>query len=332
MKIHMKLHLPAITLALLPFTFTGTWSQSVSPHKPDILPKYSHIVMVIEENKGYSQVIGNKDAPYINDVLVKQGANLTKMFADEHNSEGNYMWIFSGSNQNVGFNDVIPTRENNPAYPFTAPNLGEELITAGYTFKGYSEDLPRIGDTISISGDYARKHVPWISFANVPDGSTEASSSNLQFKQFPKDFNKLPTVSIVIPNLIDDMHSGKPSRRVKDGDEWLRKNIDAYYRWAKTHNSLLIITFDENNDAIHYQGLTDPASKQHDIRNRIPTIIAGAHVRHGNFSEGAGVTHVNLLRTIEAIYGLPKAGRQQVNASRYGIKNDFIIRDIFSDN
>jgi phosphatidylinositol-3-phosphatase len=326
----LKRSLPAITLVLLSFTFPARSPQRTPPHKSQMLPKYSHIVMVIEENKGYSQVIGNKDAPYINGVLVKQGANLTRMFADEHNSEGNYMWIFSGSNQNVGFNDVIPTTENSPNYPFTALNLGEELIDAGYTFKGYSEDLPRIGDTIPTSGLYARKHVPWISFANVPNGSTEATSSNLQFSQFPNDFNNLPTVSIVIPNLVDDMHNGKPSQRVKAGDEWLKKNIDAYYRWAKTHNSLLIVTFDENNDATHYQGLTDPASKQRDIRNRIPTIIAGAHVNHGSFSEGAGVTHVNLLRTIEAIYGLPKAGRQQVNALKYGIEDDFVIKDIFS--
>ncbi len=304
-------------------------SARTSHRKSVSLPKYDHIVIVIEENKGYPQVIGNKDAPFINDVLVKEGANLTQMFADEHNSEGNYMWIFSGSNQGVGYSDVIPTRENNPNYPFKSANLGEELIKAGYTFKGYSESLPEIGDTVSSTGEYARKHVPWISFANVPDGKTEETSSNLQFKQFPRDFNRLPTVSIVIPNLIDDMHSGKPSLRVKDGDEWLRQNLDGYYQWAKTHNSLLIITFDENNDAIHYKGLTNPASKQHDIRNRIPTIIAGAHIKHGNYPEALGVTHVNLLRTIEAIYNLPKAGHQQKNALKYGIRDSYIITDIF---
>ncbi len=317
-------------IAVLSLGFAVKSPQRGSIQKSKALPKYDHIVVVIEENKGFSEVIGNKDAPFINNVLVKEGANLTQMFADEHNSEGNYMWIFSGSNQNVGYSDVIPTAENNPNYPFKSANLGEELIKAGYTFKGYSESLPRIGDKVNVAGNYARKHVPWISFANVPNGKTEAASTNLQFKQFPANFNNLPTVSIVIPNLINDMHSGKPSLRVKNGDEWLKKNMDSYYQWAKTHNSLLIITFDENNDAIHYKGLTDPASKQHDIRNRIPTVIAGAHIKHGNYPEGKGVTHVNLLRTIEAIYGLPKAGHQQVNALRFGITDDYIIRDIFT--
>lgn len=325
----MKKFLPVFFIALLSFAFTPS-PLKINPPKNSVnFPKYDHIVIVIEENKDYAQIVGNKNAPYINHVLVKEGANLTHMYAEEHFSEGNYFWLFSGSNQNVGFYDGTPDFKNNPDYPFKAGNLGEQLIKNGYTFKGYSESLPAIGDTVSKTSKYARKHVPWISFANVPDGKTAGTSSNLQFRQFPSDFNRLPTLSIVIPNLIDDMHSGKPELRVKDGDKWLRAKLNKYYQWAKKHNSLLIITFDENNDESHYSGLTDPASKNHDIRNRIPTIIAGAHIKHGNFAEGKGVTHVNLLRTIEAIYDLPFVGHQQKNALRFGISNNYVIKDIF---
>lgn len=322
--------MPILLVAVISIGFSGNRSARMWDRYPAYLPKYSHIVLVIEENKYYSRVIGNKNAPYINNVLVKQGANLTRMFAEEHNSEGNYFWIFAGSNQDVGYRDVTPTVKNNPKYPFETSNLGEQLIKARYTFKGYAESLPSIGDTVSWAHDYARKHVPWISFGILPGGNTEATSCNLQFRQFPKDYNKLPTVSIVIPNLIDDMHSGKRSLRVRDGDEWLQKNIGKYYEWAKTHNSLLIVTWDENSDWSHFNGLTNPASTQRDIRNRIPTIIAGAHIRHGNYPEGKGVTHVNLLRTIEAIYGLPKAGQQQEYALRDGIKDNYVLSDIFT--
>ncbi len=252
------------------------------------------------------------------------------MFAEEHSSEGNYFWLFSGSNQNVGFHDGTPTSLNNPGYPFQSSNLGEQLIKAGCTFKGYSESLPEIGDTVSKANKYARKHVPWISFGNIPKGNREETSTNLQFEQFPADFSKLPTVGIVIPNLIDDMHSGDRSARVKNGDTWLRKNLDKYYQWAKTHNSLLIITFDENDNKSHYSGLTDPASDEQSVKNMIPTILAGAHIKHGDYPEGIGVTHVNLLRTMEAIYGLPKAGSQQMNALKYGIQDTKIIKDIFT--
>ena len=97
------------------------------------LPVYDHVVIVVEENKDYEQIIGNKNASYINDVLRKEGASLTKCYAEEHHSEGNYFWLFSGSNQHVGFTDKIPSRD------LTTGNLGEGLIHAGRSFKGYSE-------------------------------------------------------------------------------------------------------------------------------------------------------------------------------------------------
>src|SRR6266576_566229 len=119
------------------------------------LPVYDHVLIVVEENRDYEQIIGNKKASYINDVLRKEGASLTKCYAEEHHSEGNYFWLFSGSNQHVGFTDNIPSRD------LTTGNLGEGLIHAGRSFKGYSEDLPEIGSLVGEKGLYARKHVPW---------------------------------------------------------------------------------------------------------------------------------------------------------------------------
>lgn len=303
--------------------------QSKSGKKSHKLHVYDHIVIVIEENKDYDQIIGTDAAPYINNVLKKEGADLTQMYAEEHASEGNYFWLVSGSDQNVGPDDVIPNSGNSKHYPFKAGNLMQQLIKKGYTFKGYSEGLPEIGDTVSKSGHYARKHVPWISFGNIPNGSTEETSVNLQFTQFPSDYSKLPTVSFVIPNQIHDMHDAKPPVSVTDGDTWLKENLDSYYQWAKSHNSLLIITFDENDDKSHYRGVTDPASTDSDIKNRIPTIIAGDRIKPGDYPEGKGVTHVNILRTIEAMYGLNKSGKQQVNAAKFGITNYYVIKDIF---
>jgi hypothetical protein len=298
---------------------------------PADLPVYDHVVIVVEENKYVDQIVGSDAAPYLNGVLMAEGATLTRMFAEEHNSEGNYFWLFSGSNQGVGFHDLIPNPDNVPRYPFTSYNLGAALLRKGLSFRGYSEDLPHVGDSVSWSGHYARKHVPWISFANLPAGSSPDSSSNLQFQQFPKDFNRLPTVAIVIPNLIHDMHD--PPRdiavSVRAGDDWLRQNIGSYYEWAKNHNSLLIVTFDENADSTGYVGLTDPASRDRDIRNRIPTILAGAWVNHGSFPEGEGVTHVNLLRTLEAMYDLEPSGDQQPFAVRAGISGATRLTDVF---
>lgn len=298
---------------------------------PEHLPVYDHIVIVVEENKDYEQIIGNDAAPYINDVLKSEGANFTQAYAEEHLSQGNYFWLFSGSNQEVGFLDEIPDASNNENYPFTTLNLGQQLIAKGYSFKGYSEDLPAIGSTVNDTAVYARKHVPWISFANVPNGDTVDTSSNLRFADFPSDFRQLPTVAFVIPNLHHDMHSGKNTQRVANGDAWLKQNLDAYYRWAKNNNSLLILTFDEDSGLAGLIGLTDPGDTANPgRRNRIATIFAGAHIKPGNYTEQRGINHITILRTLEAMYGLQKSGHQQIFAEHYGIGDDFIITDIFT--
>lgn len=328
----------------------------------DTLPVYDHIVIIVEENKDYSEVVNGDLAPYINNVLRAEGANFTNMFGEEHHSQGNYFWLFSGDNQNVGFSDVVPNEKNNKNYPFTTPNLATQLLDIGYSFCGYAESLPYIGcDTVGTVffvknhngkiesfGLYGRKHVPWISFSNIPD------SLNKRFLDFPKDsadFKNLPTVSFVIPNLNNDMHNGPDSISIPIGDTWLKTNLDTYYQWAKNNNSLLIITFDENDDFRKIKGLTDP-DKSHicpdsilsnqknmtaiskdtlatDYENKVVTIFAGAHIKHGYYAEGKGITHVNILRTLEAMYGLPKAGAQQINAANYGILDDYIITDVF---
>ena len=288
---------------------------------PDSLPVYSHIVIVVEENKDYDEIVGNEGAPYIN-MLRSEGANFTQMFAEEHKSEGNYFWLFSGSNQKVGFTDETPKGM------IAAPNLGSELIARGLSFRGYSEDLPEVGSMVPRKNLYARKHVPWISFSNIPQGSDPDSSTNLQYLQFPSDFSKLPTVAFVIPNLINDMHNDPDN--VKNGDAWLRKNIDAYYQWAKTHNSILIVTFDENEDTNGMADPTDPSSAAKVMQNRIATIVAGARIRPGDYPEGKGINHVTILRTIEAMYGLGHAGSQQKEAAEYGIGDDKVITDIFA--
>ena len=298
-------------------------SASVPIAWPSNLPVYDHIVIVIEENKDYRQIINDPAAPYINGTLRTQGASFTRMYAEEHHSLGNYFWLFSGSNHNVGFIDKLPRK------CLESSSLGEQLIRTGLSFKGYSEDLPAIGFNGATNGNYARKHVPWISFCKIPNGKTVADSSNLRFEDFPTDYRLLPTVSFVIPNLINDMHNGAAPFSIAAGDLWLRKHLDGYYQWAKQHNSLLIVTFDESGDNPLLGGLTNPADSNQDKRNQIVTIFAGARIKPGEYAEGKGITHVNILRTIEAMYKLNKSGAQPQLALKAGIADDFVISDIF---
>ena len=171
----------------------------------------------------------------------------------------------------------------------------------------------------------------------LPNGTTVETSSDLRFEDFPSDFSKLPTVAFVIPNLHDDMHNCNPPGSVNTGDKWLRNHLDSYYQWAKKNNSLLILTFDENDDKVGYMGLTNPSFAptkpdkcSRDVQNRTLTLFAGAHIKHGDYPEEKGIDHVTILRTLEAMFGLPKSGAQQPNAAgAAGITDDAIVTDVF---
>ncbi|MFI6085695.1 alkaline phosphatase family protein [Streptomyces sp. NPDC051217] len=245
------------------------------------VPTPDHTIVVVMENHSYSQIIGSSSAPYINS-LKSGGAVLTESYAITHPSQPNYFALFSGSTQGITNDSCYK-----PGFS-SAPNLATELTAAGKTWASYNETLPSRGSTTCSSGKYARKHNPWFGFKNVP------RSSAYTFKQFPTDYNKLPTVSFVTPNLCNDMHDCS----VRTGDTWLKKNLGAYATWAKTHNSLLVVTFDEDN--LH-------------SGNRIPTVLYGQPVTAGS-SSATKYTHYNLLRTIEDMYGTAHAG-QAANAT-----------------
>jgi hypothetical protein len=79
---------------------TSTW--------PPTLPWYAHIVIVVEENKDFEEIFGGKfDAPYINQLAKEVPASVH--VRQEHPSQGNYFWLFSGSNQNIGSSDQPPS-------------------------------------------------------------------------------------------------------------------------------------------------------------------------------------------------------------------------------
>jgi hypothetical protein len=236
------------------------------------LPLPSHVVVVVEENHAYSQIIGSSEAPYINS-LAADGASFTNSHAITHPSQPNYLALFSGSPQGL-------TSDSCP-HTFTVANLASELISARKTFIGYSEGLPHTGSEVCTSGEYARKHAPWTDFSNVP------SADNQPFTTFPTKFADLPTIAWVIPDLLDDMHDGT----IQQADSWLQTHLAGYIAWAESNNSLLIITWDENNDT---------------SGNQIPTIFVGPMVKPGTYS--GYINHYNVLRTLEAIYGLPYAG------------------------
>jgi phosphatidylinositol-3-phosphatase len=258
---------------------SGTPAASTATHAAAApLPRPDHVVVVVMENHSYADIIGASAAPYIN-TLASQGASFSRSYAITHPSEPNYLALFSGSTTGLD-DDSCPHTYGNP-------NLASELIAAGLSFTGYSESMPQNGYTGCTAGEYARKHNPWVNFTNVP------ATDNRTFADFPSDYTKLPTVSFVVPNLMNDMHDGT----IAQGDTWLKANMDGYAQWAKTHNSELIITWDEDDNSAD---------------NQIPTLIVGAGVHPGTYAEQ--ISHYSVLRTIEGFYRLPAAAESAAAA------------------
>ncbi|MEC3979959.1 alkaline phosphatase family protein [Amycolatopsis sp. H20-H5] len=266
MRLRKFLGLTLAATAAVSMTAATTSSAAGAVPTPD------HVVIVLFENHQQPQVIDSPSAPYITS-LSKTGANFTQSYAVTHPSQPNYLAQFSGSTQGVS-NDSCP-------HTFTANNLGKQLVDSGRTFAGYSEGLPSTGYTGCSTGKYARKHAPWVNFSNL------ATSTNKPYTAFPSDYSTLPTVSYVIPDLCNDMHDCS----VSTGDTWLKNNLKSYADWAATHNSLLVVDFDEDDFT---------------TANRIPTVFYGQPVKPGDYSEK--ITHYSVLRTIEDMYGLTHLG------------------------
>jgi acid phosphatase len=207
--------------------------------------------------------------------LAQQGALLTNSHGLFRPSQPNYLALFSGSNQGV-------TDNNGPRDLGNRANLGAQLIAAGRSFVGYAEGLPAVGSKVLTSGKYDRKHNPWSDFSNVP------AASNRPFTDFPSDFTKLPTVGFVVPNEDHNSHDGS----VAAADAWLKAKLGAYAAWAKGHNSVLVVTWDEGDTG--------------DAGNHIPTIVYGANVKAGKYAQA--VDHYGLLRTLEDMYALAAVG------------------------
>lgn len=237
-------------------------------------PKQQHVVVVIEENRSLVNMRGAPEVPYIN-RLADQGALLTNYYAIRHPSEPNYVALFSGDTQGV--------QDDSCPHAYQKPNLADSLAAKQVSFAIYSENMPAVGFTGCGSEDklYRRKHNP------VPDFTTVPADDNRPFSDFPSDYSKLPAVSFVVPNMMDDMHDGTPAQ----ADAWLKDKLDGYRQWAMQHHSLLIVTWDEDDGADN---------------NRVMTVVLGQDVKPGKYAQK--LNHYDLLRTLTDLFGAAPVG------------------------
>lgn len=248
------------------------------------IPHPDHVVVLILENTSYSEIVDSTVATYIRSLINDPySALFTQSYGMSRPSQPNYLQMFSGSPQGVTSNELPQ------GLPFITPNLGAQMIAASKTFIGYCEDLPGAGFTGEYDAGYARKHNPWVNWQGSPLNGLPISV-NQPFTSFPTDYNLLPHLSIVVPNNIHSMHDGVYPTRISNADTWIQNNLNTYIQWAKTHNSLFILTFDEDNF----------------YNQRIATLFLGPMVQHGSYSNY--FNHYNMLRSLEDMFFLPPLG------------------------
>ncbi|MEQ1733521.1 MAG: alkaline phosphatase family protein [Bacteroidia bacterium] len=287
----MKIHLTNLIVLLL----------IVNNATAQTLPKPNHVVLVMLENKGYNNIVGSSNAPYINSLI---GDTNCALFSDSHGithpSQPNYLHLYSGDNQGV-------TNDNQPSgTPYSTCNLGASLIGNGYTFKGFSEDLPAVGDPIFTAGTYVKRHCPWAYW--IGTGTNQISATTHQpYSNMPTNLDSLPTVSFIIPNNAHNMHDPflLSSVAISAGDTWLSNNLPALVTWAKSGNNLLIIHYDEDESLL---GLP--------TANTIATMFIGKMVQGGTYNNN--FNHHDLLKTIADMYTIPACGG---SASKQAIIN-----------
>jgi len=122
------------------------------------LPAFTHIFIIVMENKGYDQVIGNAEAPYLN-TLAAQYSLATNYYANTHPSLPNYLALTGG--------DTFGITRDCPDCTVAQPNLVDQLEAAGKSWKAYMESMPRpcfVGDAAPL---YRQKHNPFIYYDDV---------------------------------------------------------------------------------------------------------------------------------------------------------------------
>jgi phospholipase C len=303
--------------------------------------RYDHILVIVEENKGYSTVLDRGLAPAISD-LAKAYGNATQMFAERHPSEPNYVAMLGGDTFGIADDDgwfCVPGSTEPgckgaaaPGYVphlVDGPNLATQLQAKGLDWKAYLEDIPAPGSLAMLSpesdtapaGLYAAKHTGFTNFTTV-HADPNLTRKLVGFDVLRADLRSgnVPAFALVVPNQCNEMHGVGGPKSPPDcsgGDEGLVRRGDAYVRdlvaliqgspvW--THGeTAIVLTWDEDSKVDRIPGTVQSCCVPVDAHNpgggHIPTIVITNHGPRG-LTDATAYDHYSLLRTIEDALGL----------------------------
>ncbi len=257
------------------------------------IPVFTHVVVVVMENKEYGDVVGSSSAPGFA-ALARRYALLSDYRGVAHPSLPNYLALVSGSTQGISTDCT--------SCQIDAPNLADSLERAGKTWKTYAEGLPSPGFTGAGSGRYAKKHDPFLYFRDVANRPTRLRLI-VPLSTFHADLaaKRLPSFSLVVPDLCHDMHDCP----VASGDAWLASFLKPVLASPALAHGVVFVVFDE--------GTSDSGGGGH-----VPALALGGVVRRGSRLT-LPLNHYSLLRTIEESWHLPLLGNSASATAVTGI-------------
>lgn len=285
------------------------------------VPHYDHIFLIVEENHGFADVIGNTAAPNLN-ALANRFGLATQYFGVSHPSEPNYVALMGGNTFGIANDD--PYYINKVA----KPSLVSQLDKAGISWKAYLQGLPHPGyKSICYPAKcngapdqdplYVSKHDGIQNFTT----SLNDRDWNLQvpIEQLSDDLSggNVPAFNYVIPDECHDEHGDPPycldggnigdpqdQKLITIGDKVLgdlvSKITNASF-WAKGNNAV-VVTYDEGDDNVGCcdAGNTDPNGAG---GGQVATIVVTNHGRRG-FQDSTPYNHYSLLQTIQRSLGV----------------------------
>lgn len=274
------------------------------------VPRYDHIFVVVEENNGFADIIGNPAAPNFNRLARTYGL-ATDYFGVSHPSEPNYVAMLGG--------DTFGVADDNPYFinRVTAPSLITELDHAGIGWQAYLQGVPHPGyQAICYPAKcngapdsdplYVSKHDGITNFTG--DHTPADWARQVPIEQLSTDLARgtVPAFGYVIPDECHDQHGDPPEcldsgnigdpqnqHLVAQGDRYLGDlvgRITGASFWGKGNNAI-VVTYDEGDDDTHGGG-------------QVATVVITSHGPRG-VRDDALTNHYSLLDTIESSFGVP---------------------------
>ncbi|MEB2310866.1 MAG: phosphoesterase [Sorangiineae bacterium] len=267
------------------------------------------VFLIVMENRDFSAIKGNRDAPFINSLLA-EGAHAENYHnvpkGTLHPSEPNYIWLEAGDT--LGFVSDAPPGPKNCARG--RDHLTRQLDAAGIDWRSYQEDMKPGACPLTNHGKYAPKHDPMVFFDDVSGKDCrDEQAANCLAHIFPyQDFARaleegtIGRYNLLIPNLCNIMHDDCGPGPVQQGDDWLRREIPRIRASrAYREGGAIFITWDE--------GFTG--------NQPIGMIVLSPFAKVG-YANRTPYSHSSTLRTLQTIFGLSPPLGDAANAEALG--------------